>query len=249
MTAVLAHELGHFAQRSMAVGRWVYIAQQVAGQIVASRSWLDRALSALSSVDLRVAWIGWVMRIIVWSIRSLLDTTFGLVILAQRALGREMEFQADLVSVSLTGSDALVHALHRLGAADGAWSNALSITAREASAGHAVPDVFALQTRIIERMAGILNEPKHGASPELPARGRQEHRVFEQQLAEPPRMWSTHPANRDREDNATTRSASTSTLRSMLAPPSACSRIRRSCAGPPRRACSQKRRVTRSSSS
>jgi Zn-dependent protease with chaperone function len=202
MTAVLAHELGHFAQRSMAVGRWVYIAQQVAGQIVASRGWLDRALGALSSVDLRVAWIGWLMRIIVWSIRSLLDTAFGLVILAQRALGREMEFQADLVSVSLTGSDALVHALHRLGAADGAWSNALGIAAREAGAGHAVPDLFALQTRIIERMAGILDEPKHGASPELPPGGRREHRVFEQQLAEPPRMWSTHPANRDREDNA-----------------------------------------------
>jgi Zn-dependent protease with chaperone function len=202
MTAVLAHELGHFAQRSMAVGRWVYIAQQVAGQIVASRSWLDRALSALSSIDLRVAWIGWIMRIVVWSIRSLLDTAFGLVILAQRALGREMEFQADLVSVSLTGSDALVHALHRLGAADGAWSHALAIAGREAGNGRAVPDLFALQTRIIERMAGILNEPTHGASPVLPARDRQDHRVFAQELAEPPRMWSTHPANRDREDNA-----------------------------------------------
>ena len=202
MTAVLAHEFGHFAQRSMAVGRWVYIAQQVAGQIVASRSWLDRASAALSSVDLRVAWIGWLMRIIVWSIRSLLDTAFGLVILAQRALGREMEFQADLVSVSLTGSDALVHALHRLGAADGAWSHALSVAGREAGNGNAVPDLFALQTRIIERMAGILNEPTHGASPVLPARDRQQHRVFEQELAEPPRMWSTHPGNRDREDNA-----------------------------------------------
>ncbi|HEX2873664.1 MAG TPA: M48 family metallopeptidase [Polyangiaceae bacterium] len=202
MTAVLAHEFGHFAQRSMAVGRWVYIAQQVAGQIVASRSWLDRALLALSQIDLRVAWIGWIMRIIVWSIRSLLDTAFGLVILAQRALGREMEFQADLVSVSLTGSDALVHALHRLGAADGAWSNALSVAGREAAAGNAVPDLFALQTRIIERMAGILNEPTHGASPVLPTGARHEHRVFEQELAEPPRMWSTHPGNRDREDNA-----------------------------------------------
>ncbi|HYP88830.1 MAG TPA: M48 family metallopeptidase, partial [Polyangiaceae bacterium] len=70
MTAVLAHEFGHFAQRSMAVGRWVYMAQQITGQIVASRGWLDKALGALSSVDLRVAWIGWVLRIVVWSIRS-----------------------------------------------------------------------------------------------------------------------------------------------------------------------------------
>ncbi|HYP90752.1 MAG TPA: hypothetical protein VEQ59_21425, partial [Polyangiaceae bacterium] len=113
-----------------------------------------------------------------------------------------MEFQADLVSVSLTGSDALVHALYRLGAADGAWSNALSIASTEAEHGRAVPDLFALQTRIIERMAGILNEPGHGASPVVPAQGREQYRVFELELAEPPRMWSTHPANRDREDNA-----------------------------------------------
>ena len=33
--AVLAHEFGHFAQKSMAVGRWVYTAQQVANQLMA----------------------------------------------------------------------------------------------------------------------------------------------------------------------------------------------------------------------
>src|SRR6185436_16772163 len=30
LKAVLAHEFGHFAQQSMAVGRWVYIARQIA---------------------------------------------------------------------------------------------------------------------------------------------------------------------------------------------------------------------------
>ena len=100
-TAVLAHEFGHFAQRSMAVGRWVYTAQQVAGQIVVARSWLDKLLAGLSTIDIRVAWIGWIMRLVVWSIRSLLDTAFRLVVLAERALGREMEFQADLVIVAI----------------------------------------------------------------------------------------------------------------------------------------------------
>lgn len=202
VTAVLAHEFGHFAQRSMAVGRWVYMAQQIAGQIVASRSWLDKMLGGLSRTDIRVAWIGWCMRLIVWSIRSLLDTVFGLVILAQRALGREMEFQADLVSVSMTGSDALVHALHRLGAADDAWGKALGVAGTEAARGRAVPDVFSLQTRVMKRMAEILNDPTHGESPVVPPHAGPQFRVFELEMAEPPRMWSTHPPNRDREDNA-----------------------------------------------
>ena len=131
MKAVLAHEFGHFAQRSMAVGRWVYIAQQIAGHIIAKRDALDAFLRGLSRFDLRFAWIGWLLSLIVWSIRSLMETVFRLVVLAQRALSREMELQADLVAVSLTGSDALIHALHRLHAADEAWERALAFANTE----------------------------------------------------------------------------------------------------------------------
>ncbi len=111
LKAVLAHEFGHFAQRSMRVGRWVYTAQQVAGHLVHKRDWLDGALRGLSQIDLRVAWIGWILRGIVWAIRAVVDTLFRGVQALERALSREMELQADLVAVSLTGSDALVHAL------------------------------------------------------------------------------------------------------------------------------------------
>ena len=104
LKAVLAHEFGHFGQRSMAVGRWVYIAQQIAGHIIAKRDALDSFLRGLSRVDLRIAWVGWLLSLIVWSIRSLMETVFRVVVLAQRALSREMELQADLVAVSLTGS-------------------------------------------------------------------------------------------------------------------------------------------------
>ena len=37
LKAVLAHEFGHFAQRTMYVGRWVYIGQQIAAHIIAKR--------------------------------------------------------------------------------------------------------------------------------------------------------------------------------------------------------------------
>jgi len=80
--AVLAHEFGHFAQRSMAVGRWVYVGEQIAGHIIAKRDFLDKTLDFISSIDLRVAWIGWIMRLIVWSIRSLMETVFTVVIIA-----------------------------------------------------------------------------------------------------------------------------------------------------------------------
>src|SRR5262245_22280081 len=202
MKAVLAHEFGHFAQRSMAVGRWVYIAQQIAGHVIARRDALDGFLRGLSRVDIRFAWVGWILSVTVWSIRSVMETVFRLVVLAQRALGREMEFQADLVAVSLTGSDALVHALHKLHAADEAWDRALGFVGAEAHEGRGVTDIFALQTQIMQRLRSILDDPQYDDVKPVPDVRPGEHRLFTKGVAQAPRMWSTHPTNAEREDNA-----------------------------------------------
>lgn len=195
LKAVLAHEFGHFAQRTMAVGRWVYIGQQIAGHIVVKRDALDRALHAISGWDVRIAWVGWMLRLIVWSIRSLVDTGFSWVVLAQKALSREMELQADLVAVSLSGSDALVHALRRLEAAEDAMDRALSFASSQRAGGKQVEDIFAIQTALLERKRAILDDPEWGKVPQIPAAAPELHRVFEKRIAQPPRMWSSHPPN------------------------------------------------------
>ena len=199
--AVLGHEFGHFAQRTMAVGRWVYIAHQVATQLVARRDALDSFLAGLSRTDFRVAWVGWTLSIIIWAIRSLVDTAFSVVTLSERALSREMEYQADLVAASLAGSDALVHALHRLGAADEAWDRTLGFASREFEAGRAVADLFAVQTRMIANLRRVTPDPMYADPPELPEHERELHRVFRNEMVRAPQMWSTHPANADRENN------------------------------------------------
>jgi len=200
--AVLAHEFGHFAQSTMAVGRWVYIAQQVATQLIFHRDWFDELLAGVSRIDLRVAWIGWLLRIIIWALRSILDTLLSFVMLAHRALSREMEYQADLVAVANTGSDPLIHALHRLAPADDAWSETRSFVNEELKRGHVPEDLFAVQSRILEHKRRILNDPEYGQPPVLPAEKRDAHRIFTPELAQPPQMWSTHPANHLREANA-----------------------------------------------
>ncbi|PZR10242.1 MAG: heat-shock protein HtpX [Archangium gephyra] len=200
LKAVVAHELGHFAQRSMAVGRWTYVASQIAGHIVASRGRMDDFLNGLSRIDLRIAWVGWGMRLVVWSLRALLDTVFRIVVLANRALSREMEFQADRVAVSVSGSDSLIHALHRLGAADDAWNEAGDFVMNERRSGRPAPDLFQIQTRALESLRAVLDGPGYGATPK---RGEgAKHRVFDEALAQPPRMWLTHPPSREREDHA-----------------------------------------------
>lgn len=206
LKAVLAHEFGHFAQGSMVVGRWVYIAQQIIGHMVATRDWLDKVVRFISKIDLRIAWLGWLLGLIIWSIRSLMDTLFSLVVMAERALSREMEFNADLVAVSVTGSDALINALHKLQAADSAWQTALNVASSEARNGKLLRDLFAAQKAAIAEVGRVLDDKHYGATPEKPEHvDAAKHRIFTESMANPPQMWSTHPLNSDREENAKAR--------------------------------------------
>jgi len=200
--AVCAHEFGHFGQRSMALGRWVYTTQQIAAHIVGKRDALDGFLRRLSHFDIRVAWIGWGLGLIVWALRSIVDTGFRLVMIVQRALSREMEMQADLVAVSLTGSDALIHALQQLQVADDAWERAMGFVRAEAVAERPPRDVFVVQQAIAARLGHIYNDPAYGQRPKVPVTDSAAFRVFKAELAQPPRMWATHPQNHEREENA-----------------------------------------------
>lgn len=198
--AVIAHEFGHFAQKTMAVGRWVYILRQVAEQIVVRRDAFDGFIRGISYTDLRIAWIGWLLNIIVWSIRALIETAFMVVVMAERALSREMEFQADLVSVSLSGSDSIVNSLYRLETADDAWDKAVNYTFELYNEGKVIPDFFEIQKYFIQKIGVILDKPDYGNPPILanPA----SERAFKKNIASPPKMWSTHPASYEREENA-----------------------------------------------
>lgn len=201
LKAILAHEFGHFAQKSMMLGRYVYLAQQVANKIIYQRDGLDRFLQKLTSQNYRIAWIGWILCPFVWSIRSLIQITFGIVALAERYLSREMEFQADMVSVSITGSDALVHALHKIKAADQAFNATLSFIEKLLKEKKAVPDLYTLQTNYIVKMRQILNDPQYGKTP-ISQSDDGSHRVFKKDSTPPPQMWASHPLDYEREENA-----------------------------------------------
>lgn len=200
--AVCAHEFGHFTQRSMAVGRWVYMAQQIVSNIVVKRDGWDHALDILSCMDYRIAWIGAVLRLFVWSIRSLLDTLFRGVVIAQRALSREMELQADLVAVSLTGSDALINALYCLQTAEDTWDRALLFVDSEVAKKRGPSDFFAVHEHIAVLLGRLYDDPMYGKAPLVPHDNPQNNRIFSADLVQVLRMWATHPVNHEREENA-----------------------------------------------
>jgi len=196
LQAVLAHEFGHFGQRSMRLGTWVQTVNRVVGRLVTVHTPMDTLVRFVSGVDIRIAWVGWLTAALFWAVRRLLEGAFWVLNVPERALTREMEFQADGVAVAATGSDSIVHALKRLVVADQALHRAMTRLVSRTSLGGRADDVFEEQRRVLTALRGAGDEVPLRPDPPHP-----DHRVFEAE-APPPQMWSSHPPSQVREQRA-----------------------------------------------
>ncbi len=200
--AVLAHEFGHFSQKSMKLGSYVYVANQVLADLAHGRDWFDRLLDQLEHPVYRITLLVTLLRGLVWCVRKLLAGLFHVTNAWHAELSRQMEFNADLVAVSVTGSDAIVHALARLDfadeALDQAWHDLHGASLRRLYSR----DLFAHQTQAVAYLRRLRRDPHWGEPPPLPDDPAAVTTVFHPDDDVVPAMWATHPPNPEREHNA-----------------------------------------------
>jgi Zn-dependent protease with chaperone function len=182
--AVLAHELGHFSQRSMRFGAYVYTANRAIHEIIFGRDWLDETLASFDPV----------LNVIRW----MLGGVFRVINFAHASLSRQMEFQADLVAVSVTGSDAVVDGLLRIDFAQ----ECLDETLRDlcAAGDHALwtNDLFLHHQKAAEYLRILKDNPTLG----IPAPGGEKRApLFPPDETVLPPMWASHPPHYLRERN------------------------------------------------
>jgi Zn-dependent protease with chaperone function len=200
--AVLAHEFGHFSQRSMKLGAYVYQANHIAANVVYGRDWLDDLLVALRDTDDRLALVVLLFEGIAAVLRRILVGTFRVINFLNAALSRQMEFNADLVAVSVTGSDALIHALARLDFAGAALDQAMQDLSAAAMHQRYSRDLFYHQNHAAAYLRRRRGLPHLGEPPPVPDDPRCSTQVFEPGDTGIPLMWASHPSNYDRERNA-----------------------------------------------
>jgi len=198
--AVLAHEFGHFSQRSMKLGVYVYTANRVLIGMLNGRDWLDDLLWRFRAVRGLPGLIGFAIWGLFFALRQGMLGLFYCVNFLHSSLSREMEFHADLVAVSVTGSEAIVRGLTRLNSAEEALSFAERELIRAADHGLYSADLFIHQRDGMDYLRKQRNDPHLGEPPPLPADPMLAPEVFEPDDG-PPSMWADHPSNYDRERN------------------------------------------------
>jgi Zn-dependent protease with chaperone function len=223
LKAVLAHEFGHFSQKSSSkLNRYVYFANRMICDMVVGEDWFDRMILAMCRMRSRrhvryvgggsgyqespnlITFIGWICWGVIWLFRHLLVWAFSGINLLNRSLSRQMEFHADLVAVSVTGSDALIHALWRCDFAQAALMQAKEDLRIASQHELYSSDLFYHQSNAAAYLRRVRKDPNLGEPPPLPEDPECSPEVFEPSDETTTELWATHPPCYDREENAKT---------------------------------------------
>jgi len=196
--AVTAHEFGHFAQKSMKIGSYINSANTIIHGMIFERDRWDNTLEQWRGADIRLSAAAWIITPIIWIIRQLLTLFYQFLNIMYSSLSREMEFNADKVAVSTTGSDAIVSALWKLDDGSAIWSDTVNNAYLAAQKKMYVGNLYehsgeALKEKIPEFKKDF------EALPENPLGGKQFFSKSENAVVG---MYASHPPNDLREKNA-----------------------------------------------
>ena len=126
LKAILSHEFGHFSQRSMKIGSYVYNVNQVIFNMLYENSSYERMVQYFSGVSYIISVFVLIAVKIVEGIQWILQKLYGIINKVYMGLSREMEFHADEIAAHVTGHKPLQTSLLRLSLANFAYEQTLA---------------------------------------------------------------------------------------------------------------------------
>lgn len=199
--AVMAHEFGHFSQRSMKLGSFTYNANRIIhNMLYDNRSYsaflqkwgsLDGVLSLMAVLTVRIAEaIQWILR----EVYKLINKRY-------LALSREMEFHADTVAASVAGGNNLVTALSRIEVAGGCFSSCINAASERLKEKKVARNIFENQLTVFRTLAN-----RHGLSFKegLPEISYQFISSFSSSRINYKDQWASHPSLEERKQHLET---------------------------------------------
>ena len=196
--AVVAHEFGHFSQRSMVIGSYVATANTIIHDMIFTRDRWDETLDRWRRLDFRIAIFAWIVTGFAWIVRQILRLFYSFLNLMHASLSREMEFNADKVAVRAAGSDAIISALWSLENRQHHWTGTVNNAYLAANKGMYTRNLYDHHSRADERHA----ETHARQIAELPSDERGGRRYFAGSDVSSIPMYASHPPNDLREANA-----------------------------------------------
>ena len=195
LKAVLAHEFGHFSQKSMRLGSYVYNVNRVIHNLLFENEGYERMLEKFGNTIWIAALLAHVVAFVLRGAQAILREAYKVVQKSYMGLSRQMEFHADTVAAFAAGSQPLVSSLRRLEAADICYDALFKKYSEWVPQGKKPANLYPHFTEVMQHFSREFEIPlNHG----LLAVNAESLAYFNQSKLNIKNQWASHPATEDR---------------------------------------------------
>jgi len=194
--AILAHEFGHFSQRSMKIGSYVYNVNRVIYNMLYDNDGYSETLEGWGNLSGYFQFFAGVTLAIVRGIQFVLQKVYAIINLSYMSLSREMEFHADAVAASVSGSSHLVTSLRRLELAETCYSRLFEYYDASLKNNLKPDNLYPQHTEVMKQFAHDHDLPITNGLPQVNANS---FAKFNQSRILIKDQWASHPSTDDRE--------------------------------------------------
>lgn len=195
LKAIIAHEFGHFSQRSMKVGSYVYHVNHVMYNMLNDNESYNNMIGRFANMSGYFSFFAGIAVKIANGIQWVLHKMYGFVNLRYMALSREMEFHADEVAAYAAGSKPLVTSLLRLDLSAQALDETLDFYSRRIPENITSGNVYPHHRFVMQRLAHTSGvQLQHG----LPDVTMDFLSRFNKSKLVVKNQWASHPETEER---------------------------------------------------
>jgi len=195
LKAILAHEFGHFSQRSMSIGSYVYNVNQVIFNMLYDNESFDKMIQTWAGITGYFSIFVLIAVKIINGIQWILQKMYGFVNIRHMALSREMEFHADQVAANIAGSRPLEESLLRLDLAQQAYGWVLNFYETKADDNIISRNVYKEQSYVLELLARENKYPLKNGLPEITIPDLNKYNKSKINIKD---QWASHPTTPER---------------------------------------------------
>lgn len=195
LKAILSHEFGHFSQKTMKVGSYVYNVNQIIFNMLYDNEGYDRAIQNWANASGYFAIFVIVAVKIVQGIQWILRKLYEFVNKNYLGLSREMEFHADEIAANVTGFMSLKNSLLRMNISDYSFNQVMSYYEAKISENVKSKNVFAEQTFLLGYLAQQDDLPLTDGLPKVTLEDLNKFNKSKLVIKD---QWASHPSTEER---------------------------------------------------
>jgi Zn-dependent protease with chaperone function len=196
--AIMAHEFGHFSQRSMKFGSYVYNLNKLIYNMLYENDGYAKVLNGFAKLHYIFRLFAIININIVKGMQFILQKVYMVVNKTYLRLSREMEFHADAVGAYVSGSNHMISSLRRIEAGQLCYSGLLDYWGSRLNDNKRADNFYPQQLEMIKHLTSKHNLQADSAG--LPV-------ITDNSLVSSGSriiindQWASHPTNEDREQH------------------------------------------------